>query len=150
MTCRTAPIALLFIWPGLSVVGCTHGARRASGITTRSEHSLSMDGRPAHSNREAITQAEVSTEVSKGLARSAYDIVFRLRPEFLQARLSLGPTPARSEPAVFIDDQFVGGLPVLSQISPTAVVEIWYVTPVDAVSRFGPRFTAGIIVVRTK
>ncbi len=86
-----------------------------------------------------ITAQEIaSVEVS-----TAYDLVRRLRPRWLQARGS-------GTPVVYIDQQRRGGLQELEQLQPIDVAEMRYLNASDATLRYGTNHPGGAILVTTK
>ena len=99
---------------------------------------------PMSSARRRVTRAEFKTV----RANSAYELVFRLRPEFL--RTVSGIAGAVSHPTVYIDRTDAGPLPLLSDIPAIIVTEIRYITPAEAVKQYGPVHSGGIIAVRTR
>jgi len=99
---------------------------------------------PMSSARRRVTRAEFKTV----RANSAYELVFRLRPEFL--RTVPGIAGAVSHPTVYIDRTDAGPLPLLSDIPAIIVTEIRYITPAEAVRQYGPVHSGGIIAVRTR
>jgi hypothetical protein len=80
---------------------------------------------------------------------TAYDALLQLRPGFLHVRdARTGNIAARGIlPSVFINGGFVGEADVLRFYAVSAIAEIQYVRSLDAVSRFGPQYSAGAILV---
>jgi NaMN:DMB phosphoribosyltransferase len=98
--------------------------------------------------RHRISFEELSTKASD--AKTAYDIVKRLRPQFLQARgsgsmRSRTPVPIK----VFVDGAFRGGVAMLNEVVAHSVVEIKYLNGPDATTRFGTGHESGAILVTT-
>ncbi len=83
---------------------------------------------------------------------TAYDVVLRLRPGFLQPRdPRTGIIASRGAlPAVFLDGTYYGGVDVLRGIVASAVAEMQYVRPFDALYRYGPAYGAGVILLHLK
>lgn len=79
---------------------------------------------------------------------SALDVVRRLRPSYLS-----GSTYSRStvggEPRVIIDRTCENGVSILQRIPAARVSAIYYISPNDAVARYGPHYAGGIILVST-
>jgi hypothetical protein len=99
-------------------------------------------------DRNRITLEEVTTKATD--AKTAYDVVRRLRPQFLRSRPS-GSVQNRAPVAikVFVDGGFRGGLNVLNEIQAHNVIEINYLNGSDATTRFGTGYESGAILVTT-
>jgi len=100
-----------------------------------------------------ISQEEIDpirTEVSTG-----YDIVQRLRPNFLRGR---GPTtltntsagPAAPVPQIILDGAPRGDVDYLKQIPAMTIKEIRYLNASDASIQFGTGYDGGAILVKTR
>ena len=69
---------------------------------------------------------------------TAYDAVLRLRPT------ALNPAGGASfEPTVYLDNLKLGGPEELTRISAIDVIEIRFLTPIEASARFGASFRGG-------
>ena len=79
---------------------------------------------------------------------SALEIVRRLRPSYLWGSTSPKNT-WREDPRVIVDRTCENGVTILQRIPAERVVAISYVTPNEAVARYGPRYAGGIILVAT-
>ena len=139
---------------------------------------------PKNRDRKVIT----TEEVERAGVNNAYQVVERLRPEFLgrmtrQQTLGAGaaprmsrsrggqpgggggagdvPTPGTtdqgfSQPdpasttAVFVDGTQMGGIDELQQVASNLVEEIRFLSGTDAQTKYGPRFSAGVIEVQLK
>lgn len=79
-------------------------------------------------------------------ARSIYDVIVRLRAEFLndRGRTSIR-TNATSRAVVFLNEQEYGVLESMRDIPPDRVQEVRYFSGSDAVVRFGAQFGGGVI-----
>lgn len=98
--------------------------------------------------RHRISFEEITTRAMD--AKTAYDIVKRLRPQFLQARPSGSirnrtPVPIK----VFVDGGFRGGVAMLNEVVAHIVVEIQYLNGPDATTRYGTGHESGAILVTT-
>jgi hypothetical protein len=103
--------------------------------------------RVARGDRNVITIEQIE-EVEN---TSAYNIVQRLRPHFLQRRGQTSITnPDSAYPVVYVDDMMRGGVSELRQIPGTIVARIEYITPADATTRWGTGHPAGVIAVYTR
>ena len=115
----------------------------SAGAPTRIAGQLDLEGR---SSRHTITRSELES-VS---VATAFDLVVRLRPEFLRRSARRPGIGTHNEPVVYVDAVQSGPLSALGMIPASHVMDITYVTPVDALLRFGPTHGAGAIVVRTR
>ena len=142
---------------GVAVVGCAtahhdDGRDRASMLR---EPSTPTDidrviavSRPAS---DVITAAELSAAPAFATA-TVYDLVVQLRPAFLSPRLGRAGRIASRDlpPAVFIDGMHSGGPEALRLVPAAAVKEMQYLRATDAMHRYGPSYSAGVIVVRLR
>ena len=111
----------------------------ASPTSTRSEVTV-------RTSRYTVAQPEFA----RVPVANAHDIVAKLRPEFLLRSPRAVSVGSVDEPVVYIDSQRFGAISTHSLIPAGSVVDITYVTPVDALFQFGPSHGAGAIVVRTR
>ena len=147
----------------------------------------------ANRDRRVIT----TEEIEKAQSTDAYQVVEKLRPEFLRrmsrpqtlgggvggrggttgrgaggggggGRMGGGtgggtggggdppPDPTYSQPepartaAVFVDGTEMGGVEELQRLQSNIVEEIRYLSGSDAQTKYGPRFSAGVIEVKLK
>jgi hypothetical protein len=110
-----------------------------SSTSTRSEGTV-------RTSRYTVAQPEFS----KFAVANAHDIVAKLRPEFLLRSPRAVSVGSFAGPIVYVDSHRFGDISALTMIPAGSVVDITYVTPVDALLRFGPSDGAGVIVVRTR
>ena len=96
------------------------------------------------SSRRTLTRAEFEDIT----AFSAYDIVVRLRPEYLRATRVIAR--GHAEPVVYIDNIAFGSVAALKELSPNAVAEIRYVTAPESYMLHGPKHEGAVILVRTR
>ena len=115
--------------------------------------SASARARPAKQLFE-ITQAEIEAESTKG---SLYDLVLKLRPRMLASRVTpAGPQSrsqlweANSSIKVYLDGFRYGGVESLAAIPASNVVEVRWLSAMDATTRFGTGNTAGAIMVTSR
>ena len=80
--------------------------------------------------------------------QTAYDAVSKLRPRYLTARHADHDLLSLVAPVVVIE----GGLPepidVLRRIAADDVAEIRFIEAADAVTKFGARYSGGVVTVR--
>jgi hypothetical protein len=101
-------------------------------------------------DRQVIRAAEIAT-VTSG---NAYDVVAKLRPEFLKSRGPLSASRGRATQlptsTVFIDGVEAGPInDVLPRIQASEVHEIRMYRSADATTKYGTRHAAGVIEVTT-
>jgi hypothetical protein len=98
--------------------------------------------------RDVITREEIQERAPD--AKSAYDVIQRLRPQFLRTRPSgsmknSAPVPVK----VYVDGSLRGGTYVLRDLLSQAIVSITYFDGSDATTRFGTNHENGAILVKT-
>ncbi len=142
---------------GIAVLGCAtarsdHIRDRAS--MTRGPSTLT-DSDPlialARPGSDVLTAAEWSATPTLA-SSTAYDVVMRLRPTYLDPRSArAGSLAGRGlPPAVFVDGMHSGGPEALRLIPAATIKEVRYVRPTDALHRYGPSYSTGVIVVRLR
>jgi hypothetical protein len=98
-------------------------------------------------------QSDVLTgdQLARTRAGSVYEAVLRLRPAFLHAR---GPSsvliPGSAGPALWVDQSHVGDVRELRDMPIGDVVSIRLLRGWEAVTRYGSRFSNGVLVVATR
>jgi hypothetical protein len=128
---RVAGLVLL-LSAGASVAGC---ATHAAPVTQTGDATI-------------ITEAEIdSAHVS-----TAYDVIHKLRPQFLISRgkLSLDPTAPPALPRVYVDDQFYGDASTLRGILASTIESIRSLSASEAQYKYGHDNAAGVIAITTK
>lgn len=126
------------------------GCRSAQRTTSASTASFAgpIEVRHPRNTRDVLLRHEfISTQLD-----NAYDIVMRLRPEFLKPREDVSTTTSSrtiDPPVVYLDGVRQGELSMLRGIPTNAIDQIRYYRPTDALSEFGPKTTGGVISVRT-
>ena len=138
------PLALTLIALTALSTGCAQSAQFSTSLPSRPTSSLALNDIQLSPMRHTISAAELG----KVPVTSVFEVVSRLRPEFLRRDYSGIGGPI--EPVVYIDDIAAGPLWILSNIPANQVAEIHYVTPADAFMLNGPRHNGGIIVVRMR
>ena len=90
-------------------------------------------------------------QISASQQTNAYDVVSRLRPNFLKSRGRTTVYGQGSDYAtVFLDGQSFGDLNSLRNISSPQISSIHYIRGTDAVTLYGMQYGAGVIDVKTK
>lgn len=98
-------------------------------------------------SRNVITR----TEIEQSRANSAWDVVAKLRGNFMASRGANSLLQkVNKEPTVYLDDVEYGNLGTLKQIPASAVAEIRFVEGWNAETKFGPGHAAGVIQVFTR
>jgi len=108
------------------------------------------------SPRTTIADREVirADEIASIASDNAYDIVAKLRPEFLKARGPLSASPGRStelpSTTVYVDGVEIGPAEqALPRIPTGEVHEIRFYRAADATTKYGSRHGGGVIEVTT-
>lgn len=100
---------------------------------------------PTSSNRAVVAEEEIPTTGTE----SAYELVQRIRPEYLRARPAQGSTGANGNlapaPILVVNGQRVGGLEDLKTIPASSLAGIRYYTIEEAKRRFGMQYGGGAI-----
>ena len=99
---------------------------------------------------ESARQLVTESEIAGARALMAYDLLARIRPEFLKPPLSPDSHHPAPEPIVYIDGLPAGGLSVLSEIPIGIIAEIRFVTSRDAALQRGQSHGGGEIMVYTR
>jgi hypothetical protein len=130
-------------------------ALRVVGLVIVLSVGASLAGCAAHSapatqtgDATTITEAEIdSAHVS-----TAYDVIHKLRPQFLNSRgkLSLDPGVPPALPRVYVDDQFYGDATTLRGILTGSIESIRFYSASDAQYKYGHDNAAGVIAITTK
>jgi hypothetical protein len=91
-----------------------------------------------------------AAEIAPLRNRSTYDVIKRLRPEYLKMR---GPTtvmnPAEFEIGVYVDNMLLGGIRELRDIPASDVYEIHYLSAINGATRHGSQHPSGVIEITT-
>ena len=99
--------------------------------------------------RTLLTAEEIAT--ARGGAWNAYDVLSRLRPEFLRSRgRSSLNTEELTTAVVYVNDMRFGELPSLKTITAEQILLIEYINAADATTRFGTDHLGGAILITTK
>lgn len=120
---------------GLVIGGCGSGRPPEAGYGFR--------------NRNVITFDEIS--MSRTGSTSAFDLIQRLRPEYLRSRgtSSLSNiTPVTA--VVYVDEVRYGQLESLRSLSADQIREVHYINASDATTRFGTDHVGGAILITTR
>ena len=119
----------------LALVGCGRGAREWEDLGFR--------------DRSILTANEI--QMQKAGAWTAYDVIARLRPEYLRSRgaASLRNTTPPTA-VVYLDEMRYGGINSLKSLSADQILRIEYINASDATTRFGTDHLGGAILVTTK
>jgi hypothetical protein len=123
--------ALLLGSLALGAVACASGGERAD-----------------RADRDVLTQDEIQAEGDR--IRTALEAVEQLRPQFLRTRPAGTIMGRQADPVrVYVDGVHWGDPRSLAQLRVEEVIEIRYVRPTDAQTRFGLDHSSGAIEVRT-
>jgi hypothetical protein len=122
----------------------------AATLMTLAAPSWAQD-KPAKRQTNVITKDEIQAIQSE--AADAYQVVERLRPQFLRVRGGAPRTEAGAEPVeikVVVDNAGRGGLEQLRQIPSNTIKEIRFLNGTDASIQYGTNYGAGAILVTTR
>jgi hypothetical protein len=89
-------------------------------------------------------------EVAATAASSAEDLLRRRRPHLLLARAPHGQPNVEGTPLVYVDDVRQGGIGMLGMVPAQRIIDVRYLTWMEAEARYPGRHPAGVILVRTK
>jgi hypothetical protein len=115
--------------------------------------SASRQARSAQSLYQ-ISRAEIDAENTQ--FATAYDLVKALRPTMLVTRDIAPPLPPSAVPwqrrgiRIVLDGQDFGGVESLTMIPATTVLDVRWLSPLDATTRYGTGHTNGAIVITTR
>jgi hypothetical protein len=102
----------------------------------------------SHANRDLITAGEIE----RVGATNALEAVQRLQPRMLVKQR--GPSSINFEDqvqiAVYVDGSRMGGVEALPLIQAASILEIHYLSPSEAVIKYGTGNAGGAIVITTK
>ena len=91
-------------------------------------------------------------EIDSLHAVTAYDVIHKLRPQYLISRgkLSLDPRVPPALPRVYVDDQFYGEATELRGIMAATIQSIRWYSAGAAQQKYGHDNAAGVIAITTK
>ena len=122
---------------GLLLAGCASGGMGAGGAST-------------YRDPNVITPAELANENSPNV----YDAIQHLRPEMLRPRLANASSSISSSQdyvvQVYMDNNRLGGISDLRTIPVATVKEIRFLSPAQAMQRFGSGNPGGAIVLTSR
>jgi hypothetical protein len=134
---RTVSSTLAALIVAISAAGCSGGTsidRSSQAPVPRRARSMRFIGRD---------------EVLAASARNAEDLLQRVRPQLLEPRAAQGGAgPAYATPLVYVNDSREGGLEVLHLVPANSILDITYLTPLEANIRFTGYHPGGAIVIR--
>lgn len=144
---RTSRTRLLAPLLALAIpAACATGTSAGSMATM-----ANMYGAEPHvrSSSDILAAAEIAR--APGGGGSAYDVVLRLRPQFLTARaVTFSPDPYAGRPVVYLDGIRLGGIEELRTISASMVGEIRFLSAVAGSAAFGRYHPGGVIAIRSR
>ena len=93
-----------------------------------------------------------SAEIDSSHLSTAYDVIHKLRPQYLMSRgkLTLDPTVPPALPRVYVDDQFYGDATTLRGLWTGSLESIRYLSSATAQYKYGHDNAAGVIAIVTK
>lgn len=85
-------------------------------------------------------------EIVAANASNVYDLIVRIRPEYLRDRGAVSIlTKKRARAMVFLNDQEYGELETMRNLPADRIGEVHYFSGSDAVARFGSQYGGGVI-----
>jgi hypothetical protein len=102
-------------------------------------------GRSPSNNTSIITQEDIESSHQPTL----YDVVRALRPMWLRQLSTAVQNGQETGVTVYVDNQRVGGLEVLRDMTSTTAASLHFFSPSEAQSRFGLGNLQGVILVTT-
>ncbi len=100
-------------------------------------------------DRSILTAEEI--QMQKAGAWTAYDVISRLRPEYLRSRgASSLRTTTPPTAVVYLDEIKYGNINSLKSLSADQILRIEYINASDATTRFGTDHLGGAILITTK
>ncbi len=104
-------------------------------------------GAPGH--RDMLLQAEIDSNRTAGM--SVYDLLAKVRPEYLRSRGSNSLRDVTPPTAVvYVDNVKYGTLDALRQMSAENLAQVQYLSATNATTRFGMDHGGGAILITTK
>jgi len=125
------PLHLTLLALALTVSACKSGG----GTDTPG----SVSTRPATRDPDRITGDQIQEGLANGLG-NAYDLVARLHPNWLRSQ-------GRQSVQVWMDNQRMGGVSSLRNMSLSGLASIRYLRPSEAQARYGLDNQGGAIVL---
>jgi hypothetical protein len=101
---------------------------------------------PGRPSRDLITRAQIDATPSQ----DAFELVQRLRPEYLRERGQSSITRGPALPVVYMDGVRRGGPEMLKTIRSSEIEEIRFISATDATTRWGTEHTAGAIEIKMR
>jgi len=103
-----------------------------------------QSGTGGHSSRNVISQEEIDSSNASNM----YDLIARLRADFLKDRGAVSiKTNQRERAVVFLNDQEYGILETMRNIPIGRISEVRYYTGIEAVGKFGSQYGGGVVLL---
>jgi hypothetical protein len=118
-----------------------------SGNTATKSATPAENAPAARPNRDLITREQVDANPG---AQDAYEVVQRLRPDFLRERGAMSLNSVRAVAVVYLDGVRRGGPEVLKTIRAQELEEIRFISATDATTRWGTDHAGGAIDVKLR
>ena len=100
--------------------------------------------------RSSTVQFIAPYEVAATAASSAEDLLRRRRPHLLLARALHGQPNIEGTPLVYVDDVRQGGVAMLGMLPAEKIIDVRYLTWMEAEARYPGSHPAGVILIRTR
>ncbi|MFL5608997.1 MAG: hypothetical protein ACJ8AD_21245 [Gemmatimonadaceae bacterium] len=137
-------------------IGKERTALRAMALVITLSAGIALAGCAAHAASSTSPVSDASfigeAEIDSSHLTTAYDIIHKLRPQFLVSRgkLSLDPTVPPALPRVYVDEQFYGDATTLRGIPAGTIESMRYYPASQAQYKYGHDNAAGVIAITTK
>ena len=131
-----------------------HGARRVLAAAMVALAACASGGAGSGVASRAPNPSVISTEeIEASSGSNAYEVIQRLRPNFLRTRGAVHGTPGATNAiesvdlVVYLNENRLGGSDQLRQIAKTDIREIRYFNSSEATTKWGTGHSAGAIQV---
>lgn len=89
-------------------------------------------------------------EIQLAQAHNAYDLIYKLRPQWLRSRgIKSINFPEASQPVVYVNRAEYGSINSLNNIPISNIAEVRYFNASDATTKYGSNHTGGVIEITT-
>jgi len=127
--------------PRIAALGLILAAGACAG------HHAGAGPTPGARQRNRISIVEIQEGQAQGTG-NAYDLIMRLHPEWLRSLNNPGALP--QQPRVYMDNNLMGGLGVLTTLQLSGITGIRYLSPSEAQGELGLDNNGGAIVLYTR
>ena len=130
----------------LVVLAACSSSTAASKASTPDTPGATPAANQPRASRDLITRAQIDNTP----AQDAFELVQRIRPEFLRERGQSSISRGPALPVVYMDGVRRGGPDILRTIRSNEIEEIRFISATDATTRWGTEHTAGAIDIKMR